>query len=163
MNTYARGAGRNCLGLSLAEVLIAIFVVSMGVLGTTSALWYGIRSERYAERRSHAVFQAREMVNLIRARNLPFQGQNLDIGSPLNDGDYDDNLDDFTSKQPFDAAPFGNDFTNEFNFQRHIEMKQLSNDPNSHLNQMVAIKVILFWIDGNSERRVTVWAYHRRP
>lgn len=33
-------------GLSMVELLIAIFVVSVGILGTVSALWYGIRSEK---------------------------------------------------------------------------------------------------------------------
>jgi hypothetical protein len=147
----------------MVELMTAIFVVSVGVLGTVSALWYGIRSERYSERRTHAVFQAREMLNLIRARNLPFQNGNLAPGSPLNDGDYEDDTDDASFKRPFDAPPFSNDFDNEFNFKRHVEMKLLSTDPGNHLSQVAGLKVTLFWTEGSSEKELTLWAYHRQP
>lgn len=153
----------NARGVSMVELMIAIFVVAVGILGTVSALWYGIRSERYADRRTQAVYQAREMINLIRARNLPFQGTNLTVGSPINDGDYDNDADDESVKKDFNAAPFGNDFDNKFNFKRHVEMKMMSTDPNNHMSQMVGIKVTLFWVDGSSEKKVTLWAYHRRP
>ena len=150
-------------GVSLIELLIATFVVSVGVLGTVSALWYGIRSERYSDRRAQAVYQAREMTNLIRTRNLPFLDDNLDPGSDINDGDYDNDGDDNAVWKDFNAAPFADDFTNEFNFQRHIEMKTMSTDPNSHLSDLVAIKVILKWVEGSTEKEVKLWAYHRRP
>lgn len=150
-------------GVSMIELMIAIFVVAVGILGTVSALWYGIRSERYADRRTQAVYQAREMINLIRARNLPYQGNNLNVGSFINDGDYDNDADDAVVKKDFNAAPFGNDFTNAFNFKRHIEMKVMSSDPTHHMSEMVGIKVTLFWIDGSAEKKVTLWAYHRRP
>ena len=96
-------------GVSLVELLIATFVVSVGVLGTVSALWYGIRSERYSDRRAQAVYQAREMTNLIRTRNLPFLDDNLDPGSDLNDGDYDNDGDDNAVWKDFNAAPFADD------------------------------------------------------
>lgn len=150
-------------GVSLIELLIATFVVSVGVLGTVSALWYGIRSERYSDRRAQAVYQAREMINLIRTRNLPFLDDNLDLGSDINDGDYDNDGDDNAVWKNFNAAPFADDFTNEFNFQRHIEMKAMSTDPDSHLSDLVAIKVVLKWVDGSTEKEVKLWAYHRRP
>lgn len=151
-------------GVSLIELLIATFVVSMGVLGTVSALWYGIRSERYSDRRAQAVYQAREMINLIRTRNLPFADATaMTVGSELNDGDYDNDADDDTVWKDFDAAPFADDFTDEFNFQRHVEMKVLSTDSNSHLSDLAAIKVIIKWVDGSTEKEVKLWAYHRRP
>ena len=150
-------------GLSMVELLIAIFVVSMGVLGTVSALWYGIRSERYSERRTQAVYQARELMNIIRARNEPFNNNHLDPGSNLNDGDYDNDSDDGQVRRPFNDHPFASDFTNEFNFERSVEMKLLSTNSNDHRNQMVAIKVMLFWNEGDQEKRVTLWTYHRRP
>ena len=152
-------------GLSMVELLIAIFVVSVGILGTVSALWYGIRSEKNSERRTHAVFQARELINILRSDNYPFVNPaNLVIGSDVNDGDIDDDSDDNGPRKPFNAPPFANHFSsNPFNFERRIEMKQLSTDPNSHLSKMAAIKVTVYWVQGNSEKEVTLWAYHRRP
>lgn len=150
-------------GLSLAELLVAIFVVAVGVLGTVSALWYGIRSEKYSERRANAVFQGREMLNAIRSGNYPFIAGYMTIGSALNDGSYDNDGDDNGPRKPFNAAPFGNLYpTNPHNFQRRVEMKRLSSDPNSHLNDLAAIKVTMFWNEGRGDKKVTLWAYHRR-
>lgn len=156
-------------GVSLMELLIAIFVIAIGVLGTVSALWYGIKSEKYSERRANAVFQARELLNAIRSENLPFSGADsagipyINVGSELNDGDYDNNGDDNGPRRPFNAPPFQNLYpTNEFNFQRRVEMKLLSNNPNDYRNRMAAIKVSIFWSEGRHEKEVTLWGYHRR-
>lgn len=150
-------------GLSMVELLIAIFVVSVGVLGTISALWYGIRSERYSERRTHAIYQARELMNIIRARNEPFNNDHLVLGSDLNDGDYDNDADDGLVRKPFNAPPFTSDFDNEFQFERSVEMKLVSTNPNDHRSKLVALKVMLFWNEGDQEKKVTLWTYHRRP
>lgn len=148
----------------MVEMLIAIFVVAVGVLGTVSALWYGIRSERNSARRGDAAYQGRELMNLIRSRNLPFIGTFPAIPSELNDGNIDNDSDDNGPRRAFNAPPFANDFpSNPFNFERRIEMKVLSTDPNNHLSSMAAIKVTVFWIDGGSRKESTTWAFHRRP
>lgn len=152
-------------GLSLVELMIATFVVAVGILGTLSSLWYGIKSEKGSERRAHAVFQARELTNVLRAGNYPFANPSyLQVGSDINDGDIDNNGDDNGPRRPFNDPPFANHFPeNPFNFQRRIEMKQLSTDPNNHLSNMVAIKVSVFWNEGRRNQEVTLWAYHRKP
>ncbi len=155
--------------MSLVELLIAIFVVAVGVLGTVSALWYGIRSEKYSERRANAVFQGRELLNSIRAQNLPFAGSDvngvnyLTVGSLLNDGDFDNDSDDGAVRREFNDPPFGNLYpTNQYNFKRSVEMKRLSNDPNDYRYNMAAIKVSLYWNEGRHDKEVTLWGYHKR-
>lgn len=150
-------------GLSLVEVLIAVFVVTVGTLGAVSALWYGIKTEKYAERRTKAVFLGREMLNLIRSRNLPFLPTVPPIGDPINDGDYDNPADDGGARRAFNDPPFSNDFNSDFNFERRIEMKSMSTDPNDHMSEMAGIKVTLYWVEGGSQKEVTLWGYHRRP
>lgn len=149
-------------GLSLVELLVAIFVVAVGLLGTVSALWYGIRSEKYSDRRTNAVYQAREMINQIKRKDYPFITDPA-IVTALNDGDYDDDSDDNGPRQAFNAFPFANFYTsNPYNFQRRVEMKLMSTDPNSHLNDLAAIKVTLWWNEGGSEKHLTLYGMHRR-
>lgn len=157
-------AKRRRAGVTLVEVLVAIFVVSVGMLGTLSALWYGIRSERYSERRTTGVFLCREVLNLVRSRNLPFATSTFpNVASGINDGNYDDDGDDNGTKRALNAPPFANDFSGSENFRRRIEMKRLSTNANSHLSRLAAIKVTVFWNEGGSEKRVTLWAFHKRP
>lgn len=152
-------------GLTLAELMIAIFVVSVGILGTVSSLWYGIKSEKGSERRTNAVFLGRELANLVRSRNLPFADPSyFTVGSDINDGNYDSDADDSGPRRAFNAPPFANDFpTNELNYERRIEIKLMSADPNSHLNDIVAIKVTIYWDEGGSRKEAVTWAYHKRP
>lgn len=161
--TTMRNIGNNARGLSLVEVLIAVFVVSVGTLGAVSALWYGIRTEKYAERRTKAVFLSREMLNLVRSRNLPFLPTVPPVGDPINDGVYDDPGDDNGARRPFNAPPFSNDFSSDFNFERRIEMKLMSANPNDHMSEMAGIKVTLYWVEGGAAKEVTLWGFHRRP
>ena len=162
-------SSRTTRGVSLVELLIAIFVIAVGVLGTVSALWYGVRSEKYSERRSNAVSQARELINAMKAQNVPFQGADEvngvpweQIGSHLNDGDIDNDGDDDGPRRPFNDYPFTNLYpTNEFNFERRVELKYLSNNANSYQNDLAALKVSLFWNEGRHDKEVTLWAYSR--
>ncbi|MCA9795907.1 MAG: hypothetical protein KC910_29065 [Candidatus Eremiobacteraeota bacterium] len=142
--------------------MVAIFVASIGLLGTASVLWYSLKAEKGAEQRLQAVFWAREMLNTIRARNLSFQPDIPRIPDPINDGNYDDDSDDEGPRRAFNAAPFAEDFP-DLNFQRRIEMKRVSSDPLSHMYNVAAIKVTLFWSDGERTRSVTLCGYHRRP
>lgn len=144
-------------------MLVAIFVVAVGILGTVAALWFGIRSERYSERRTNAVYQGRELLNNIRSNGYAFNPTYMAAGSDLNDGNYDNDGDDTGTQKAFNAPPFQNHFPNNpFNFRRRVEMKRLSTDPNNHLSRMAAIKVDVFWDEGNSQRKVTLWAYQRQ-
>jgi len=162
--SWATRRRRRDLGLTMAEMLVAIFVVAVGVLGTVSALWYGIRSEKYSQRRSNAVFQAQEILNQIKASGMAFDSSYTDPGGELNDGDYDDNTDDADNQRDFNDPPFANYFPqNPYNFRRHVETKILSSDTNSHLNRMAGIKVTILWDEGTAERKVTLWSVQRRP
>ena len=150
-------------GFTLAELLVAIFVVAVGILGTISALWYGIRSEKYADRRANAVFQARELLNNIRSNSYAFDATYLAANSDLNDGDYDNDSDDASVKREYNHPPFANLYpTNPYNFKRHVEMKLLSGNPNDHLNDLSAIKVTMFWNEGGAEKKITLRGFDAR-
>lgn len=154
-------ARRGISGFTIAELLIAIFVVAVGILGTTAALWYGIRSERYSERRSSAVFQSRELLNAIRSGGYADLPGYLAPGSDLNDGDFDNDADDTGPQRAFNAPPMQNYFPNNpYNFRRRVELKRLSTSSTNHLNFITAIKVTLFWDEGGQEKKLTLIAYN---
>lgn len=162
-SSFVRAQRPGSRGLSLAEMLVAIFVVAVGILGTVSALWFGIRSERFSERRTNAVFQGRELINNIRSNGYAFNPLYTTPGSDLNDGDYDNDADDNGPRRPFNDPPFANHFPNNpFNFRRRVEIKRLSTDSNNHLSHMAAIKVSVYWDEGSTERKVVLWAYQRQ-
>lgn len=149
-------------GFSLIEVMISLAILSIGILGTCSAIYYGVRAQKETGRRTLAAFWGREMINLIRSRNLPFQPSVPAVGHPINDGDYDKDSDDDGPRRAFQDPPFTNDFP-DVNFERRIEMKLLSPDATSHLHEIAAIKLTLFWNEGGSRKSMTMWSYHRRP
>ncbi len=152
-------------GFSLLEVLIATAVLSIGILGIISVFYFSIRSEQTAQRRTDAIFWAREVLDTIRTRNLAFQANPWPppIGSSINDGNYDDPTDDASVKKPLDAVPFGNDFPDNTNFTRHIEIKRVSNNSNDYRYNLAAIKVTIFWEENGRDHSVTVYGYQERP
>ena len=141
---------RKLSGLSLAEVLIAIFVVAVGILGAASALFYGIKSEKTLSRRTQAVYLAREIFNLVRTRNIPV--------NEINDGDLDDDSDDNGSRRPlldppFDQEDFGfldstfedtSSRSRDLNFTRRIEVKAFSGGADDYRRNLTGLKVSIF-------------------
>lgn len=152
----------------MAEMLVAIFVVAVGILGTVAALWYGIQSERYSDRRTTAVFQGRELINAIRANNYAFNPLYMPATpasqrTDLNDGDYDDDNDDENIMRAFNEPPFANQFPNNpFNLQRHVEMKYLSSDNTNYLSKLAAIKVQVVWEEAGVKKHITLWTLQRQ-
>jgi type IV pilus modification protein PilV len=57
-------------GFSLTEVLIAIAVIAVGLLGTTAALLYGVRGQTVSGRHTQAMNSARQLMEFIRSKRL---------------------------------------------------------------------------------------------
>lgn len=146
----------------MVELLIAIFVIGVGILGTLAALWFGIRSERYSERRSNAVFQGRELMNAIRTSGFAQLPTYLAVGSTLNDGSYDNDADDNGPQRAFNATPFQNHFPNNpFNFRRRVEMKRMGASTSDYLYNVIAIKVTVFWDEGGQQKQLVLRSFQQ--
>lgn len=63
-------------GFTLVEILIVVGVVAIGLLGTMSVFFWGIRAGEEGARMSQAINYSREMLEAIRVRNLAFAGTN---------------------------------------------------------------------------------------
>lgn len=62
---------------SLVEVLVVVAVVAIGLLGTMSVFFWGIRAGEEGASMSQAINYSREMLEAIRVRNLAFSGTNV--------------------------------------------------------------------------------------
>ena len=60
-------AGRRPNGFSLLEVLIALVVIAIGVLGAASLITASVQNQQIAEYRSQAMFAAQSLADSIRA------------------------------------------------------------------------------------------------
>lgn len=61
---------RNKRGFSLSELLIAIAVISIGLLGTIAALMYGVRGQTVSGRHTQATNSARQLLEFVRSKRL---------------------------------------------------------------------------------------------
>lgn len=159
--SFLHRTNKHHLGMTLMEVMVAITVTAVGIMATMASLWFGVKSERYSERRTHAVFQARELLSVIRTyANVESY---LAAGSEFNDGSYDNDSDDLdpARQQPFNATPLANYFPNNpYNFRRHVEMKRLAPlTGNDYRKGVIGIKVILFWDEGGHEKHLILKGY----
>lgn len=74
---------------SLSEILISLAVLSVGMLGLMAAMLYGSRGAEHARRVTEANNYARQIVEIIRIRNVANDAAATDSGQvALNAGNY---------------------------------------------------------------------------
>ena len=151
---------RRSRGFSQVEVLVAVFVLSVGILGVFGAFAYGMDSANHSARLSEAVGYARQLIELVRSRNLPFQGS---LPPASNSGLYDTLTTDWASLKDLNAAPFAVDLPANTGFKRRIRVTRLSADSTSYQYEIAEIRVAVFWREKNRQRQVEFVAHHRKP
>jgi type IV pilus assembly protein PilV len=77
-------------GVGLIEVMVALFVLSVGLLGVAGLQTQGIRAGNTATFRNVAVFKANEIMELIRANSAGVVNYAVDFGAPGTDKGCDD-------------------------------------------------------------------------
>lgn len=85
---------RRISGLSLLEVLIVMAVVSIGLMGTMSVFYWGLRAGEEGSSMTQAINYSRDVLEAIRVRNLAFSGSNTITTDT-----------DLLGRHPVDAAP----------------------------------------------------------
>ena len=138
----------------MIELLTAVFVIAVGILGLFGALSYGLTASRSGELRSEAVGHATHLIELIRSRNLDFQGSPPPppASSGINDTPG--------TKRALDAAPFATEFPAGSPFQRSIQLTRegASGDYNY---EVMRITVTLYWQEQGGERNLRFEALHK--
>lgn len=133
---------------SLAELIIALGVVSVGLLSISGAVVYSTRTGAQAARQTQALQYAKQLIQLSKLYNLPRV-------SPINDPP--------SARVAVAAAPFAGNIQALPDYTRNIRMTQVSAVPTDHRSQLYRIDVIIYWWDRGRELSLTDSAIHRSP
>ena len=131
---------------TLVEVLIAITVISISLLGTVAALTYSVRGSSLAGRNTQALNYARETIELIRVKNLAYQpAAPPAANSNLNDGPT---IRRDLNATPLTTLPAGTPF------RRNIQIRRVANSASDYRYEEMEITVTIYWFDHQAERKV---------
>jgi prepilin-type N-terminal cleavage/methylation domain-containing protein len=137
-------------GFSLVEVMFAIAVLSVAVLGVVGALSYGIVANEYAGTYSEANQLAREVVESVRAEQIAFEAPGTSI--------YTDTFD--STKKAIGSPPFDGsyvtlpDLSGQDRFSRRVTRTEVN-------PQLTRIEATVSWEQKGAEKEVTVVAFSR--
>lgn len=149
-------------GFSQVELAVAIVVLAIGILGVFASFAYGLQSANHSARLSEAVNYSRQLVELIRVRNLPFQHDRLPppVGSGINDADKTT----WEQLSALEAAPFAHDIPPHTGFRRRILVGPVPGSGGSdYRSNLAEIRVSVQWIERGQVREVEMVGHHRRP
>jgi len=146
--------------MSQIEVLVAMAVLTIGILAVCSVFAMGLRAEGQGGRITEATNYARQLIDLMRVNNKAFSGTNggvPDSSSGVNDG--------ASTRAALDAPPFGNGLMPAGTlYRRNIQVKTTgSGATGDYRNDLRQITVTVYWTDHGSERGITLLALARRP
>jgi len=136
---------RNNRGASLAELMIALGVLAVGILGVFQVFADGVRGEAQADRVTSAIMYDRQLITLIRTRNLAFGGIASDAS---------------TDRRALNEAPFANDLPADSGFTRNIQLQQF--EPSGYPSSLRRIIVTVYWSDRGTERKVELQTVQRQ-
>lgn len=148
-------------GFTQIEIAFAVVVLTVGIMGVFASFAFGIQASRQGGRMTQAVSWNRQIVEMIRVRNLPFTVATLPAPalSGLNDA-----VDmPFKERNDLNAPPFSNDLPAGTGFKRSIQMRRLSTDASDYRYTIAEITSTLHWMENGRPRKVTLRALHRQP
>lgn len=161
MSFFVRSARqRSCGGFSQVELAVAILVLAVGILGVFASFAYGMQSTSHSARVSEAVGHARQLVEVIRSRNMPFQ---TPLPPPVSSGLADPQTSEWSRLKELNAPPFANDLPANSGFRRRVRVHRVSTDPTDYRYEIAEIQVTLFWREKDRQRQVEMTAAHRQP
>ena len=151
-------------GYSLAEVLVALSILAVALLGTAAALHYGMQAALHGSLMTEASTNARALLEVMIAENRPFASSNLpDSSSGYNDA--------AGVTRPLNAAPFNlADYHLEAasRYQRHIEVCHYTASGDSAAarawkDDVRQVSVTVSWSESGRARSVRLTSFCRRP
>lgn len=140
----------------MAELLIALVIIAIALLGLISALAYGMRANEGAERRSQALNYARMLMGEIK-RNAALPSPDSWVWDTPPTGLFDSSDTDHTTA--LDAAPFDTGlFPPDTRMTRNIMVVQpLASS--GHRSRLARVRVRVFWEKNGVEKDVELVGY----
>lgn len=151
-------------GYSLAEVLVAVFVLSVSLLGTAAALHYGMQAVLHGSLMTEASANARALLEIMQAENRPFSSTALpDSSSGFNDAP---GVNRALNAPPFNLPDYKLEPASRY--QRHIEVQSYSQPSDSAAAQawkvdVRQVTVTVFWYESGRSRSLALRSFCRRP
>lgn len=139
---------------------MAIVVLAVGILGVFASFAFGLHSTSSSARLSEAVGYARQVVELIRSRNLPFQ---TTCPPPQASGLNDPASLEWSQLPVLNAAPFANDLPPNSDFRRRIQVRRESGNSADYRFNVAEIYVSVLWMEKGHLRSVELTAHYRKP
>jgi type II secretory pathway pseudopilin PulG len=158
--------------MSMIEVLFAIGVIAVGLLGLFSVFISGTRASAFGANVSRATGYCRDVLEIVRSRGLVFHYgdtagvPNLPpVDSGLNDAAATRTV--LNATPPTQNGGFGDlgqdNLAERAQFTRNIRTERMTNDPNSHLVSLFRVTVTIYWEERGIERSVTMTGVTREP
>jgi len=137
-------------GFSLVEVLLAVFLMSTGLLALYAAMTYGLKADAHGRRISEATNAGREILSLIK-------GKSWAADPKL----WDDLNDPPDARRRLNVAPFQEDMAAyaQSDLRRNLSVTRLALNGFEH--NIVSLKVVLYWSEGQRQNRLPLETYDR--
>ncbi|MBI3925505.1 MAG: prepilin-type N-terminal cleavage/methylation domain-containing protein [Armatimonadetes bacterium] len=142
---------------SLIEVVVAILITAVGVLGVTVTLWWGLNASEQGGRMAEASNHARVLLEATMGGGL------LDLaprsgGWVSEESGFNDPATGTGSRRPIEALPFGEGLNipvdDQTRYIRRITSGRLSEDPDDYQYRLAWVRVEVFWDERGVERSV---------
>lgn len=152
-------------GFSLVEVLIALFVISVGIMGVMAALFWGVQHSDSGKVMTEAASVARSLTETIRLRGYvkrPFPSWAIETATartPVTAFPFDSAEDEvYLSVVKGQSGPSGGANTQSGleRFQRNISVTELDPSGSPHLASMARLAVKIYWQEEALERHIVV-------
>lgn len=142
-------------GFTLVEVLIAIALIAIALLGVLGSIAYGTKNAGHGADLSEGTHLARSILNYIEENTL-LDTIEVDRPWPSQESGVCDTAETF---RQLDAAPLGGMLLRPEQierFRRRIETQRVVNDPLNYRYKLAKVRVSVFWSSKQGERHVTM-------
>lgn len=154
-------------GFSQVELLIAVAVLAVGILGVVASFTFGLQSTRFSGQMGQALAWNRQLIEMIRVDHLAFKPGAESSTSGLNDPEPPSVGSDesrYRSLRDLNADPFMNEMPLGTGFKRRIQIRRNSGASGDFVYRqgIAEITVTVYWMDNGRLREVTLKALDRQ-